>query len=414
MINRTIAKSPAAKDCLKILEAGLAALDPAVAVTQTLRRQGNTLHIGEREISIAKRRIFVIGAGKASASLAAGVETVLGNAITDGLVIDTQPRKLKRIKILVGDHPISSAKNVTFTKKIISLTETLGVSDIVICVFSGGGSALFTDPQIPLPDYQALMKELLRSGATIQELNTIRKHIDGVKGGRFAEKLFPATVITLLVSDVVGNNLGVIASGPTVLDSTTAKDARRILSDYGLNQVKLTETPKETSTFKKVENLLILDSTNALTAMQTAAEALGLRAITLKDLHGEARDAGIKMLAKLDKKMAVIGAGETTVTVKGHGKGGRNQELVLGSVETLASLKNTALASMSSDGRDNSDYAGALADETTLKRAKQLKLTPALFLQDNNSYMFWKKINSAIKTGKTGTNISDIMVAVRL
>lgn len=402
------------KDCIAILKAGVAALDPERAVTKALERHGNVLRLGIRNISLAKRRVFVIGAGKASGALAAGIEAVLGNTITAGFVIDVEPRKLNRITVTAGDHPIVSAKNVKFTQHILKLAASITVNDLVICLFSGGGSALCSQPLIPLPDYQALMNDLLRSGATINELNTVRKHVDGIKGGRLAELLYPATVLTLLVSDVPGNDAATIASGPTVRDTTTIADARNILAAYGINQVKLTETPKDETLYRKVTNTIILDSTKALDAMRNVANALHLNTILFPNVHGEARDTGKRLLAQLAPRTAVIAAGETTVTVKGHGKGGRNQELVLGSVETLATLKKTALASLGSDGADNSDMAGAIADDTTLAKAKKLALDPRAFLADNNSYAFFKKINGHIKTGKTGTNVSDLLVAVKL
>lgn len=405
-------QTPAAKAAIDILEAGLAALNPEQAVFDTLKREGNLLHINNQTISLAKKRIFVFGAGKGSGVIACALEKLLGSLITDGIIIDVEKHNLKRITSVIGNHPVVSAKNVVTTKKILTLTETLNVNDLVICVFTGGGSALFSDPLIPLADYQALMHDLLKSGATITELNTIRKHVDGVKGGRFAHKLFPATVLTLLVSDVPNNDPAIIASGPTVLDTTTVKDARTILSNYGLNQAPLTETPKEP--LRKLTNHIILDNNKALAAMQDCAATKKLDYHIIPNLHGEARNVGVQLLKKLDARSAIICAGETTVTVKGNGKGGRNQELVLGAVTMLAERAHTALASLNTDGNDNTDMAGAYADDTTKRIADKRKLDIKQFLDNNDSYPFFAKVNGHLKTGKTGINVADLIVAVRL
>ena len=407
--HKQLASSPAAKRCLSILEAGMAALDPEKAIRDVVRIKGKQLVIGTHTFPL-NRKIIVVGAGKASGLMAQILEKILGNKIRRGLVIDTKARKLKRINVVAGDHPVLSPKNVRLTKKIFQTTNNLTEDDLVICLISGGGSALFADPHIPLSTYQKLTKGLLRSGANIQEVNTIRKHVDGAKGGRFAAHCYPATVASLLVSDVPGNDPAFIASGPTVYDKTTLKKAQKVLRKYGLPQVSVSETPKEAKFFKNVHNIIVLDNEKAVNAMKKEAVRLKLKpkVLTTK-LTGEARLAGIKMLKRLKAKRAVIAAGETTVTVRGKGIGGRNQELVLGALEKLSKMKNTALASMGTDGIDNSDHAGAIADEKTLAL-----LDPKEFLKNNNSYVYWKKTKHAIITGVTGTNVADIMVAVRL
>ncbi len=409
---KSLSSSPATKACVEILNAALDAVNPEKALAEKVRVLGDTLHVDDKRYDLTRyKRLFVVGAGKASGTMAALLEKMLGNRITKGMLIDITPLKLKHITVVAGDHPVVSLNNVNYTKKILQITKDMNVNDLVLCVFSGGGSALFSDPRIPLAKYQELSKSLLRSGATIQEFNTVRKHLDSVKGGRFASHLFPATVVTLMISDVPGNDPSFIASGPTVHDSTTVKDSQRILAKYGLPQPAFSETPKET--FSKVQNLIFLDNGNAIRAMAKKAEELHLTPVIIGDrLSGEAREMGITLLHKLGKKTAVIGAGETTVTVKGKGKGGRNQELVLGSVIALSEMKNTALASMGTDGRDNSDVAGAIADEKTLFLVKNLDVKT--FLNANNSYEYWKKTKRHIKTGPTGTNVSDVMLAVRL
>ncbi|MBI4150928.1 DUF4147 domain-containing protein [Candidatus Woesearchaeota archaeon] len=410
---KQLSSSPATKACVAVLNAALEAVNPEKALSEKVRLLGDVLHVDDKRYDVTRfDRVLVVGAGKASGTIAVVLEKMLGNRITKGLLIDVMPKRLKRIAVVQGDHPVLSSKNVEHTKKILRMTSDMTVRDLVICVFSGGGSALFADPRIPLDKYQALNKSLLKSGASIQEFNTVRKHLDAVKGGRFASHLFPATVVTLLVSDVPGNDPSFIASGPTVRDATTVKDAQHILAKYKIPQPAFSETPKET--FAKVQNLIFLDNGNAIRAMVKKAEELKLTPVIISDrLTGEAREVGATLLNKLGKRTVVIAAGETSVTVKGTGKGGRNQELVLGSVRALSKLKNTALASMGTDGRDNSDVAGALADEHTLSLAEKNKLDVETFLRNNDSYPFWKKIGKHIKTGATGTNVSDVMVAVR-
>ncbi len=410
---KQLSSSPAAKACVAILNAALEAVNPEKALEEKVRLLGDVLHVDDKRYDLTKfERVLVVGAGKASGTIAAVLEKMLGNRITKGFLIDITARKLKHISVVAGDHPVVSAKNVEYTKKIVRMTSEMSVRDLVICVFSGGGSALFSDPRIPLDKYQALNKSLLKSGASIQEFNTVRKHLDSVKGGRFASHLFPATVVTLLVSDVPGNDPSFIASGPTVHDSTSVRDAQHILAKYKIAQPAFSETPKET--FAKVHNLLFLDNNTAIRAMVKKAQELKLTPIVVSDkMTGEAREVGLTLLNKLGKKSAVIAAGETSVIVKGTGKGGRNQEFVLGSVRALSKMKNTALASIGTDGRDNSDAAGAIADEHTLALAEKNKLDVETFLKNNDAYPFWKKLEKHIKTGPTGTNVSDVMVAVR-
>lgn len=413
---RKLATSPASTACLKILEAGLDAINPEKALRALVKVQSGKLVVGSKKFPLPKR-LYVVGAGKASGVMASVLEKILGNHITKGLIIDVTKRRLKHIKVAKGDHPVLSPNNVRLTKDILRMTKNLHKEDLVICLISGGGSALFADPRIPIEQYQKLTKGLLKSGATIQEVNTVRKHVDGVKGGRFAAHCAPATVVSLLVSDVPGNNPVFIASGPTVHDTTTAKDAQKILAKYRLPQIPVSETPKEPMLFKRVHNIMALDNVKAVKAMAAEAKKLRLttRVLSTK-LSGEARETGIKLLNALGnrRKSAIIAAGETTVTVTGHGRGGRNQEVVLGAVHLLSSMPGSALASMGSDGIDNTPFAGAIADDKTAALERKKILSCIKFLENNNAFVYWKKMKRGIVTGPTGTNVSDILVAVRL
>jgi len=413
---KQLATSVQAGACLHLLEAALEALNPEKVLRSLVSAKGNNLIINKKKIPL-RGRLFVVGAGKASGLMASILEKILGNRITGGLIIDVTPRKLKHISVEKGDHPVLSPTNVRLTRKILAMTNRLTANDVVLCLISGGGSALFSDPQIPLPQYQKLTKALLKSGAKIQEMNTVRKHVDNVKGGRFAAHCHPATVLTLLVSDVPGNNPAFIASGPTVYDTTTSKDAQRIVAKYGLPKVRFTETPKDKAQFHRTTNILAIDNEKAVAAMEAKAKKLGLsvRVLSTK-ITGESRETGIRLLNALGnrRKYAVIAAGETTVTVMGHGKGGRNQEVALGAVHLLAEMPGSALASMGADGIDNTDFAGAIADDKTLALERKLKLSCIRFLENNDAYNYWKKLKRGIVTGPTGTNVSDLMVAVRL
>jgi len=413
--------SSAGRACLSILDAGLDAVLPSTCLPQIMQVTKDVLKIGSKKFMLHDfERIIVVGFGKASAEMAVIIEKILGHHIDKGIIIDSQHSKkkykLKHIKIIKGQHPQPTIQNVKSTKQILNLTSDLTEKDIVICLISGGGSSLFTNPKMNFKHYQSLNSALLKSGATIQEVNTVRKHVDSVKGGQFAVHCSPAKVVSLMISDVPGNNPAFIASGPTVLDKTTVKDAKKIIRKYKLPYAKLFETPKDSKIFRKVTNLIIINPQKAVDAMKVKAKKLGLKPIVLSTrFTGEAKLAGKRLLKKLGGKTrtAVIAAGETTVTVTGNGKGGRNQELVLSVIEQLAELKNVALASMGTDGTDNTDIAGAVADGNTLKQATKKKLNPKVYLKNNDSYTFWRKLGKRIKTGPTGTNVADIMVAVR-
>ncbi|HSU73066.1 MAG TPA: DUF4147 domain-containing protein [Candidatus Binatia bacterium] len=411
---KQLATSPASRAALRILEAGLDAINPEKALRALVKVHGNTLIVGGKRFPL-KGKLYVVGAGKASGVMASVLEKILGNRIAQGLVIDVTARTLKRITVVKGDHPVLSERNVRTTLNIKRLADEAGIDDIVLCLISGGGSALLADPWVSLKDYQNLMHKLLRSGADIHELNTVRKHIDSIKGGRLAMHCFPATVISLLVSDVPGNDPAFIASGPTVRDTTTNRDAIRILKKYRIKDGAAAETPKDARFFRNVHNVMALDNTKAVNAMAAEARNMGLRPrIVSTKIAGEARETGVKLLNKLTgKKSVVIAAGETTVTVTGHGKGGRNQEVVLGALHLLSRMPGCALASMGTDGIDNTPAAGAIADDKTLalERKKGLRCTRAL--ENNDSYPFFKKLGKLIITGPTGTNVSDVMVAVR-
>jgi len=412
----SLATTPERRAALRILDAGINAVLPQNVVRQRVRLHGDTLTLGGRTWNLDDyHRIWLVGAGKGAAGYAAELERLLGKRLAGGAVIDTKPATLKRIRFLKGDHPVPSKRNVEATRAILGIVNQLHPDDLLICIFTGGGSALLEDSHIPLSALQQLTKRLLRSGATINEINTVRKHLSQVKGGRLARLAWPATVVTLLVSDVVGDDIRTIASGPTVREPTTVADATRILRKYHIKAPELIETPKDARHYRHVTNIRLITNKMAVEAMRREARRLGftVRVLTTR-LSGEARDVGAKLVRmRLPPKTALIAAGETTVTVTGNGKGGRNEELVLGALGRFSA--GTAIASLDSDGVDFiKQAAGAIASWEDKERAVLKKLDPKKHLARNDSYTFFKKLGrNLIVTGPTGTNVADLVVVVR-
>lgn len=410
---KRLATSRERKLALLIAEAGLQAIKTDNVIRKNVKLSYNTLKINGKNYNLNKyKRIFVIGAGKASYSTAKEIEKILGKKITNGVVIDISPGKLKRIKVVRGDHPVTSKKNLIATKKMIDVVSNLNKEDIVICLISGGASALLSYPAIPLSEMIRLNKRLLKCGADIKEMNSVRKHVSRVKGGNLAKIVYPAKLVSIIFSDVVGNDLSTIASGPTVKDNTSVNDAEKIIRKYKLGSVRLFETPKNTKYFRNVDNLLLLSNKVAVDAMAEKARRLGLDAMKYStSIHGEARLVGKKIAGMVRLRTAFIAAGETTVTVRGHGgKGGRNQELVLSAIEHA---KGTMIA-IGSDGMDNTDAAGAIIDRNSAKKAARLKLNTKDYLKNNDSYHFFKKMRDLIFTGPTGSNVSDLIVYIKV
>ncbi|MBI2473615.1 DUF4147 domain-containing protein [Candidatus Uhrbacteria bacterium] len=416
---KELATTSLRKDALSILFAGLKAVETTSIVKQGIKRSGDTLFVHQKPYHLSEyRRIFVIGIGKAAYETAKTLESILGSWITDGIILDVNGGPLKRMKSLIGTHPLPSFTNIRATAEILGILKGVDSKDLVIVIVSGGGSALLCWPhQLTCDDMTNITHALINRGATIQELNTVRKHTSEIQGGQLARLAYPATVVGLIFSDVPGDDLSCVASGPTVLDTTTVKDAQRILKKYHvLHQCQLThcdlrETPKDPIFFSHVTNELMVNNQMAVEAMNLHAQKIGYHSrIYSSTLTGEARESG-KWFAGLAKPgEALVAAGETTVTIQGNGKGGRNQEFVLGALETLPD--QCLVLSCASDGIDNSPVAGALADDLVKASVRRRQLQIKTFLDDNNSFSFFQKIKTAIKTGKTGINISDVMVCL--
>lgn len=426
-------------DAVAIFREGVAAADPVQAIRRNLRLQESTLIAGATRYRLDQyRRIFVVGAGKASAAMARGLEQLLGRRITGGLinVKDGHTARLRRIEINECSHPQPDARGVDGARRIAEIARSASDDDLIVSVISGGGSALLPLPAagLSLKDKQETTRALLECGATIHEINAVRKHISGIKGGRLAQLASPAKVLSLLLSDVIGDNLDVIASGPTAPDASTFADALRVLDKYQIRRRIPTvvrehleraseETPKSLA---NAQNLVVGSNRLSIDAAVRKAKALGYKTLVLSTtIEGETRDVA-RMHAAVAREIAtsgrpskrpacVLSGGETTVTIRGNGLGGRNQEFVLAAALDIAGLNEAAVLSCGTDGTDGpTDAAGAFADGTTVVRAKAKGLDAAQFLARNDSYHFFEPLGGLIKTGPTNTNVMDLrLVLVR-
>lgn len=431
----------------EIFNAALKAVDPYESVklhTDKIRRfyEDNNL-----------KKLIIAGFGKAAPAMAKAMEDELPDLIDRGIVVTkyghhinrkTEGRKNKSgIKTCWAGHPIPDENGLRATAEIIELVKSADKKTLVICLISGGGSALLVSPleDIAFKEKQELTNLLLNSGANINELNTVRKHISKVKGGRLAEIAYPAKIISLILSDVIGDSLDVIASGPTSPDNTTYRHAIAVLEKYGLTDKSpaniidilrtgaagvINETPKEgNKIFKNVGNIIIGSNKKALEAAKIEAECFGLQTeIISPEITGEARDVGTwlakkalkkhdALSVKCDEKICLISGGETTVTVKGNGLGGRNMELALSFAMEIEGINGITLLSAGTDGTDGpTDAAGAIVDGGIIKKAKSLGLDPGKYLANNDSYNFFKEIDGLFITGPTGTNVMDMQIMV--
>jgi glycerate-2-kinase len=417
---RSIATTKLRQDALDIFEQGMAAIKTEAALRRNFAVNGTNLKVGSRVYNLKNfEKIFVVGCGKASFEAARVLEKMLGKRITTGAVIDVKQGKLRHIKSFAGTHPFPSAKNLQATGQIVAILKNAGPKDLVIVIVSGGGSSLLYWPHtVGLKNFICTAKNLMMSGVAIKEMNIVRKHLSAIQGGQLVQLVKKSSLIGLIFSDVPGDDIATVASGPTVFDETTVKDAMRILSKYdipgkcNISKGDLSETPRNRDVFRKVQNILVVNNGAAVKAMVLAARNLGFRPrIISTALAGEAREVG-ELLAKTIKHgEALIAAGETTVKVMGKGKGGRNQEVVLGALNYLK--KNALVLSVSSDGRDNSDVAGAFGDGDVLKIADKQKLSAKKYLANNDSFNFFARTNSQIITGITGVNVADFIVFLR-
>jgi len=433
------------RDARTIFDAGLRAVDPAELVKRELRRPRDMLEVAGRHYDLAKyRRLYVVGAGKASARMASAVEDIADGSLHGGIVIVKYGHSvpLNKIKVIAAGHPVPDEAGANATREIIAALSQAKKDDLILCLLSGGGSALLSYPadNLSLEDKQAMTRLLLGCGAKIQEINAIRKHLSRVKGGRLAQLASPATIVSLILSDVVGDHIESIASGPTAPDGTTFSDCWRIIERYGLigqipttvrdfleqgMQGKIAETPKPGDRlFEKVQNVIVGNNRTALLAAEHQAEALGYHTLILSSfIEGEAREAALfhSAIAKeiistdnpVSRPACVISGGETTVTIRSDGRGGRNQEFALAAAVEIDGTEGVAILSGGTDGTDGpTDAAGGIVDGTTIKRAKNRGLEANYYLNRNDSYRFLQAAGDLLVTGPTFTNVMDLRLVL--
>ncbi|MDX1410839.1 MAG: glycerate kinase [Nitrospirales bacterium] len=435
------------KSILKgLLESGLQAADPKVAIRKALQRKGRMLQVGTRRYDLSKfNRVICVGAGKASGNMAQAVEQQLGKWLQGGVVVVKEGEECRTgtIQIRQAGHPTPDKRSSRAGKEILSLIHSLTRDDLLLVILSGGASSLLVAPVQPikLADKQKMTRLLVKSGANINEVNAVRKHLSAIKGGRLAEAS-SASIIGLLLSDVIGNEVSTIGSGPTVADPSTYQDAWRILDSYDLLKRipqavrihlqqglkgKVPDTPKPGNrVFRRTHNHILGDNHLAVEALAKKAKGLGLQSLILTtSVTGEAREIG-KRVGAFAKEMhfserpsrypaCLIWGGELTVTVRGAGKGGRAQEFALSAAQEIAGLPNVFVAGFGTDGTDGpTEVAGAVVDGHTVARGKLYQMDPAKILFWNDSYSFFKKVGGHIITGPTGTNVNDIYLVLAL
>ena len=416
--SKGLSRTPQREVALKLIEAGLLSIQPGKVFKDSFKVTGSLLRVKDREFNLKEfERVYLVGFGKGSAGISKLIEKELGDFLTEGYVIDNVEQKFKKINFTKGTHPLPSQINMDFTSNVLSKIKDLTEKDLVLIVICGGGSAMFELPYaVNLETLVNIFKLLLKSGATISDMNVIRKHLSRVKGGSLAKSLYPATVLSLVFSDVPGSDLSTIASGPTVFDSSTLDDVFEIINKYGLSEKFkkewFTKLPGDERFFNKVSNLIIVDNKTALLEMKKTAEKLGYGVDVYSDrFQGDAKEAGKILIEHAKKGRVLLAGGETTVKVKGNGKGGRNQTLVLASLPYLE--EGTLIASFDSDGIDFYTFAGAIGDSTTIKKAKKLNLDLDEYLRNDNSYGFFEKTGDGILTGKLESNVSDLMLVLK-
>ena len=429
---------------LAILRAALDAADPRAAIHRVMQREGDRLRVGAREYDLGRvRRVFVVGFGKAGAAMSQAVEEILGDKLERGWVSVKYGHlaPLQKTHLHEAGHPLPDANSLLGAQKIVELLDETTSDDLVVCLISGGGSAILElpVPGVSLDDLRATTDALLRSGATINEMNALRKHLSQVKGGQLARRA-QAPIISLILSDVIGSPLDTIASGPTAPDSTTFADALNVIERRGVREQlpasvvkhiergargEIEDTPKENDpALGRVQNVVVADNAIACEEALYQAQARGFHSLLLSTfVQGEAREIA-KLLAAIAKEIAhadrpvvrpacIIAGGETTVTVRGNGKGGRNQELALAAAIEINGMDGVVVLSAGTDGTDGpTDAAGAIADGATLARAAAEGLTAQTFLTNNDAYHFFEPLGDLIKTGPTNTNVNDVIIVL--
>jgi hydroxypyruvate reductase len=431
----------------KVMNASLSAADPESAVSSQIKLHDNTIKIGNRNYRLAEiNQIYTVAIGKAAVGMTCAVKSSLKELVAGGFIISKQdfPQIMKGLGdsfvFKRGNHPVPGQQSLSSAVELKQYLKSLKLveNDLVIFLISGGGSSLITKPQgmITIEEMQELTRMLLSCGAEINEINAVRKHIDEVKGGGLLRWIFPAKSVSLIMSDVIGSPVDVIASGPTVADESTYADAKTVLERYQLFSTcpasvmdvitkgitgELADTEKTGSLLLKTTgHQLVTSNQQACEAGIIAAKECGFNAMLLTSyLDGEAKYAGgflaslVLQIANYNQPVSrpacIIAGGETTVTIKGDGLGGRNLETALGAVQSMAGVENSVMITFATDGEDGpTDAAGAFVTGKTFERGRALGITPDSYLQNNDSYHYFEQLGNLIKIGSTGTNVNDL------
>jgi glycerate 2-kinase len=435
-------------DAEKIFRAAVGRVNPSEAVKRFVRLEGGRLALGrkdgqEKEFDLGQfDGIAVVGGGKGTAPMAKALEELMGKRIRKGVITVKYgfTEKLSIIEIIEAGHPIPDQNGVTGTRRIMDVLKEANERDLIFALLSGGGSALLPQPanRITLQEKQAITQRLLDCGATIEEINAVRKHISASKGGQMARLAYPATTVNLMLSDVIGDRMDVIASGPFVPDPSTFEEAWEIISKYRLHEIpqrveehlkmgmekKLPETPKKGDpAFDRVHNFIIGSNILALEAARDEAEKLGYRSLILSSaIQGETREVARVHSAILKEILTsgqpipppacILSGGETTVTIRGNGLGGRNQEFCLAAAPDLRGLPSRVIVlSGGTDGNDGpTPAAGAIVDPLTVERGAEAGMNASASLENNDSYHFFEKTKELLITGPTNTNVMDVRI----
>ena len=434
-----IPASPVRQLLTRMLRDALDAVNGGKALRRAIHKRGDVLTIGSRRYDLRKyRRIVVVGGGKAAAPMAHAIEPILGRRLAGGVVITKYGHtvRTKRIRVVEAGHPVPDRAGLAATRGMLSLASSLTREDLLVVLLSGGASSLMPAPvpTVTLADKQHMTRLLLRCGAGIRDINSVRKHLSNLKGGRLAASTH-ATILTLILSDVIGDDVSAIASGPTAPDPSTYRDAIDCLRQYRLwtsvsrpirvhlrrgIEGQLTETPKSGARlFERVHHEIIGNNQTALDALISSTRSVGLRTVLLPPLMEEARVSGAyvgslahSILTKqepIPRPCCLVAGGETTVNVRGAGRGGRAQEFAVAAAKAVAGLPDVYVAGVGTDGTDGpTDVAGALVDGHTWQRARRLGIDLNAALKQNDTYRALKRLGSHIITGPTGTNVNDL------
>jgi glycerate-2-kinase len=401
---------------LDLIETGLEAINTKEVINQNIKLVDNVLTIQGQAFNLNLfENIKVVGFGKASCQAASALEEVLGNKIQEGAVVGLKQVTCNYIDTYSGTHPKPSFVNVEPGKKIFDIANNSTEKDLLIVIVSGGGSALLCYPEDECIQGEKLYEHFLKSGESIVEMNTVRKHLSLLKGGGLAKIAYPATVIGLIFSDVPGDSFNEVASGPTYKDETTISDAESLINKYNLGNFKLTETPKEDKYFEKVHNFVLVSNKTAISKIKQKAEDLGFKVkIISTDLYDEVSVALNKIFDEKKENTVVLAAGEPKLKVTSNsGTGGRNLYMGLKSIELNDFSQDEVFVSLASDGMDNSASAGAFVDQVSIEKIKNSHIDIKKHLADFDAYTVFEKTGDLIMTGPTDANVSDIMILLK-